>query len=244
LCLIDKEGWILRNDVIWNKIKGSPDNSLDKLRNIHEHIFHFVKQKKYFYDADAIRSKSKDSKIVNGSVISATGVTGIRYKRQIELSTALSPTEKINALKALNEILNDVREKKISDFRMVVRGQQRTTHSDRSKVSGRAKEILEKGFYFLKYHPNGAKPSDVWDIIPEDTQKRENHFGAYPADLCRIPILATCPIGGVVLDPFCGTGTTLAVAKILGRSGIGIEISPSYADLINRRLATLETELS
>lgn len=244
LRLIDKEGWILRNDVIWNKIKGSPDNSLDKLRNIHEHIFHFVKQKKYFYDADSIRSKPKDSKIVNGSVISATGVTGIRYKRQIELSTALSPTEKINALKALNAILNDVREKKISDFRMVIRGQQRTTHSDRSKVSGRAKEILEKGFYFLKYHPNGAKPSDVWDIIPEDTQKRETHFGAYPADLCRIPILATCPIGGVVLDPFCGTGTTLAVAKILGRSGIGIEISPSYADLINRRLATLETELS
>lgn len=45
LCLIDRDGWILRNDVIWNKIKGGPDNSRDKLRNIHEHVFHFVKQK-------------------------------------------------------------------------------------------------------------------------------------------------------------------------------------------------------
>lgn len=48
LCLIDRDGWILRNDVIWNKIKGGPDNSRDKLRNIHEHVFHFVKQKKLF----------------------------------------------------------------------------------------------------------------------------------------------------------------------------------------------------
>jgi DNA modification methylase len=44
--LIDEQGWYLRNSVIWNKIKGSPDNSMDKLRNIHENLFHFVKQPK------------------------------------------------------------------------------------------------------------------------------------------------------------------------------------------------------
>jgi site-specific DNA-methyltransferase (adenine-specific) len=244
LQLVDQGGWILRNDVIWNKVKGSPDNSSDKLRNIHEHVFHFVKQKRYFYDADAIRSKPQESKVINGSVVSATGVTGIRYKRQIELSTALAPAEKLNALQALNAILDDIRAKRLADFRMIIRGQQRTTHSDQAKVSGRAKEIAEKGFYFLKYHPNGAKPSDVWDIIPEDTQKREAHFAPYPADLCRIPILATCPRGGVVLDPFCGTGTTLAVAKALGRSAIGIEISPAYAELTRQRLTDLLTGMS
>ena len=244
LHLVDEDGWIIRNDVIWNKVKGAPDNSKDKLRNIHEHVFHFVTQKQYFYDADAIRSKPQESKVINGSVVSATGVTGVRYKRQIELSTALSPAEKINALQALNAILDDIRAKRIADFRMIIRGQQRTTHSDQAKVSGRAKEIADKGFYFLKYHPNGAKPSDVWDIIPEDTQKRETHFAPYPADLCRIPILATCPPGGVVLDPFCGTGTTLAVAKSLGRSGIGIEISSSYADLIRQRLDDLLIDLA
>lgn len=244
LKLIDEGGWILRNDVIWNKIKGSPDNSRDKLRNIHEHVFHFVKQKNYFYDVDAIRSKPQEAKVINGSVVSATGVSGVRYKRQIELSTALSPAEKVEALHALNAMLDDVRSKRIADFRMIIRGQQRTTHSDSANVSGRAKEIRDKGFYFLRYHPNGCKPSDVWDILPEDTQKRENHFAPYPADLCRIPILATCPPDGVVLDPFCGTGTTLAVAKALGRSGIGIDISPAYADLTRQRLADLLTDLS
>jgi site-specific DNA-methyltransferase (adenine-specific) len=237
--LVDHDSWILRNDVIWNKVKGAPDNSKDKLRNIHEHIFHLVKKKSYYYDADAIRSKPQSAKIVNGTVVSATGVSGVRYQRQIELSTALNPAEKIEALRALGSVLNDIREKKLADFRMIIRGQQRTTHSDRDKVSGRAKEIRDKGFYFLKYHPNGSKPSDVWDILPEDTQSREGHFAPYPIDLCKIPILATCPPGGTVLDPFCGTGTTLVVAKMTGRNGIGIDISPTYAAMTKKRLADL-----
>jgi site-specific DNA-methyltransferase (adenine-specific) len=244
LRLVDQHGWILRNDVIWNKVKGAPDNSRDKLRNIHEHVFHFVKQKNYFYDADAIRSKPQEARVINGSVISATGVSGVRYKRQIELSTALSPAEKINAIRALNAVLDDVRARRLADFRMIIRGQQRTTHSDRDNVSGRAKEVRDKGFYFLKYHPNGSKPSDVWDILPEDTQKRETHFAPYPADLCRIPILATCPDSGVVLDPFCGTGTTLLVAKQCGRNGIGIDISPAYVDIMRQRLSDLLTDVS
>jgi DNA modification methylase len=242
--LIDHGGWMLRNDVIWNKVKGAPDNSRDKLRNIHEHVFHFVKQRDYYYDVDAIRSKPKEAKVINGSVISATGVSGVRYKRQIELSTALSPAEKIEALRALNLILDEVRAKRLADFRMIIRGQQRTTHSDSDKVSGRAKEIRHKGFYFLKYHPGGSKPSDVWDIIPEDTQRRELHFAPYPADLCKMPILATCPPDGVVLDPFCGTGTTLLVAKALGRSGIGIDLSPVYADVTRQHLTDLLTDVS
>lgn len=237
LNLVDEGGWLLRNDVVWNKVKGAPDQSKDKLRNIHEFVFHFVKQRSYHYDADAIRSKPRSSSVVNGSVISATGVTGIRYKRQIELSTALTPAEKVAALKALNAILDDVREQRISDFRMVIRGQQRATHSDSVKVSGRAKELQAKGFYFLKYHPNGSKPSDVWDIVPEDTQRRGAHFAPFPMDLCRIPILATCPEGGTVLDPFCGTGTALMVAGDLGRNGIGIDISPVYADMTRQRLS-------
>ena len=86
--LIEEQGWILRNNVIWHKVKGGLDNTNDRLRNVHENIFHFVKQQKgYFYDVDAIRSKPKMARISNGAVVSATGVTGVRYKRQIELST-------------------------------------------------------------------------------------------------------------------------------------------------------------
>ena len=139
-------------------------------------------------------------------MVSATGVSGVRYRRQIELSTSLDELEKAAALAALEETLGEVAAGRLADFRMVIRGRQRATHSDVGAVSGRARELEERGFYFLRYHPGGAKPGDVWDILPEDTQGRGLHFAPFPADLCRIPILATCPPDGVVLDPFCGTG--------------------------------------
>lgn len=237
--LTDSQGWILRNSVIWNKVKSGMDNTKDRLGNIHEHVFHFVKQSKYYYDADTIRSKPREARVVNGAVVSATGVSGVRYKRQIELSTSLSESEKRDAFKALDQILADVSAGTISDFRMIIRGQQRATHSDNEKVSGRAKELRDRGFYFLRYHPNGSKPADVWDIMPEDTQNRVSHYAPFPVDLCRIPILATCPPDGIVLDPFCGTGTTLLAARDLGRQSIGIDISRQYLGIADERCATL-----
>ncbi|HGM5119725.1 site-specific DNA-methyltransferase [Stenotrophomonas maltophilia] len=238
--LTDNQGWILRNSVIWNKLKGGMDNSRDRLANLHELVFHFVKRPKgYYYNADAIRSKPRQAKVVNGAIVSATGVSGVRYKRQLELSTSLTDEERRDAYVALERMLAEVSAGTVSDFRMVIRGQQRTTHSDSEKLSGRAKELRDKGFYFLKYHPNGSKPGDVWDIIPEDTQRRGAHFAAYPLDLCRRPLLATCPPGGVVLDPFCGTGTTLLAAQNLGLKSVGIDISERYLELAHERFNVL-----
>lgn len=238
--LTDAQGWTLRNSVIWNKLKGGMDNSKDRLANVHEHLFHFVKSAKgYYYNADAVRSRPREAKVVNGAIVSATGVTGVRYKRQLELSTALSKDERQAAFDALDAMLGDIAAGKASDFRMIIRGQQRATHSDSEKVSGRAKELRDKGFYFLKYHPNGSKPGDVWDIVPEDTQSRESHFAPYPIDLCRIPLLATCPPGGVALDPFCGTGTTLVAARNLGLQSVGIDISRQYLELAQTRCRSL-----
>jgi site-specific DNA-methyltransferase (adenine-specific) len=238
--LSDSGGWTLRNSVIWNKVKGGPDNARDKLRNVHEVVFHFVKSPKaYYYDVDAIRSTPKQARVVNGAIVSATGVSGIRYKRQIELSSALSEAEKQAAFCALEEMLTDIREGRLADFRMIIRGQQRTTHSDSAHVSGRARELAERGFYFLRYDPNGSKPSDVWDILPEDTQRSDEHYAPYPQDLCKIPTLATCPPGGIVLDPFCGTGTTNLVAFNLGRKSVGIDLSADYVAAAAERCSFL-----
>ncbi|WP_426735384.1 DNA-methyltransferase [Glutamicibacter sp. 2E12] len=236
--MIDEQGWILRNEVVWNKLKGGMDQSKDRLANTHELIFHFVKKSQgYYYDVDSIRTTAREAKVVNGAVVSATGVSGIRYRRQIELSTVLTEEEKRKANLALENMLKDVAEGRYSDFRMVIRGQQRVTHSDQIKVSGRAKELVEKGYYFLRYHPKGTKPSDVWDILPEDTQARgAGHFAVYPEELCYIPILATCPPDGIVLDPFCGTGTTMVAASRLERRSVGIDISANYLSLAQERI--------
>jgi DNA modification methylase len=239
LRLGDDQGWTLRNSVVWHKVKGAPDTSRDRLRSVHELLFHFVLQPHgYYYDADAVRTAPRQARVENGAVVSATGVRGVRYRRQIELSTALSAAEKEAAGAALEAALDDVREGRLGDFRMVLRGTQRATHSDATAVSGRARELRDRGFCLLRYHPGGAKPGDVWDILPEDSQGRAAHFAPFPADLCRIPILATCPPGGVVLDPFCGTGTALLVAHGLGRRSLGIDLAAEYLELAAARLGS------
>ncbi|MBQ6305127.1 MAG: site-specific DNA-methyltransferase [Bacteroidales bacterium] len=235
LKMID-DGWILRNNVIWNKHKGGLSPNPDRFGSVFEYFFFFVKSDKYYFDADSIRSKPRQAIVKNGAVISATGVSGIRYKRQIELSTSLSDEEKKQAMDQLEGVLARIKRGEISDFRMVIRNEQRTTHSDSTKLSGRAKELKDKGFYFLFYNPKGTMPNDVWDIIPEDTQHRKLHFAPYPEELCVIPIKSTCPKNGIVLDPFSGTGTTMKVAYELGRKSVGIDLSNEYIKLAKQRI--------
>lgn len=83
---------------------------------------------------------------------------------------------------------------------------------------------------------------DVW-VIP--TQPFSGaHFATYPEELVRNCILAGCPAGGTVLDPFSGSGTTGKVAYDLGREYIGIEMNPDYVELSLKRVgAHLQKQL-
>jgi DNA modification methylase len=221
-------GWILRNAVVWDKVKGNPDNAKDKLRNMYEFVFHLVQSDEYYYDADAIRQPPGQPYRKDGRIVTPTGVSGRKYEQQIISSGALSAEEKANALRALREALTKVENGLMPDFRMIIRGEQRSTHSDSPEFSGRADELRKRGYCILPYHPRGAKPGDVWRIIPEDECRKDTHYAVFPTDLCRIPILATCPEKGIVLDPFAGTGTTIVAALALGRRGVGIDTSALY----------------
>jgi len=69
------------------------------------------------------------------------------------------------------------------------------------------------------------------------------HFAVMPAALVEPCIKAGCPEGGTVLDPFAGSGTTLAVAAELGRSGIGCELNPEYIELAEQRIAKSKAKM-
>lgn len=237
----DEQGWILRNTVIWDKMKGGMSQSKDSMGNEYEPFFHFVKKRSgYYYNADAVRKKPREAHVENGAVVSATGVSGVRYKRKIELSTELTEEQRQNAFAALEDVLARIAKGELSDFRMVIKGaNQRVTNGDTSNLSGRAKELQDKGFYFLFYNPKGSMISDVWQIIPEDTQGRKLHFAPYPEDLVKIPIALTCPPDGIILDPFTGTGTTNYVAVRLNRKSVGIDMSIEYLQAAQARCGIL-----
>lgn len=76
-------------------------------------------------------------------------------------------------------------------------------------------------------HPLGRNKRTVW-YVPVRGYKGI-HSATFPEKLIEPCILAGCPIGGTVLDPFAGTGTTMRVAARLGRRAIGIEINPDFA---------------
>ncbi len=83
-------------------------------------------------------------------------------------------------------------------------------------------------------HPLGRNPGDVW-AIPTRPYAGP-HFAAFPIDVPTRCIQAGCKPGGLVLDPFCGTGTTGLAALSLGRRFAGIELSPAFAALAAERL--------
>ena len=62
-------------------------------------------------------------------------------------------------------------------------------------------------------------------------------FAVYPPRLIETPIKAGCPKGGIVLDPFIGSGTTAVVARNLDRRFIGIDLNPRYIHMAARRTA-------
>lgn len=88
--------------------------------------------------------------------------------------------------------------------------------------------------------PNSAErymrnKRDVW-TISTNSYRIKGHFAVYPEKLIEPCILAGCPVGGVVIDPFFGSGTTGAVAKKLGREYIGIDINPEYCTMSENRI--------
>ena len=79
-------------------------------------------------------------------------------------------------------------------------------------------------------------PTDVWTLQVEDSTSPENDYAVFPEALVELPIRATCPRGGTVLDPFVGSGTTAVVALRLGRKAIGIDASADYLEFTRKRI--------
>jgi DNA modification methylase len=89
--------------------------------------------------------------------------------------------------------------------------------------------------HFASGYGSRRNRRSVWTVTTKPYSGA--HFATMPPDLVEPCILAGCPEGGTVLDPFAGSGTTLAVAAELGRSGIGCELNPEYIELANQRIA-------
>jgi len=84
----------------------------------------------------------------------------------------------------------------------------------------------------------GYNPKDVWKVsrLHKQHRERENHPTQKPKELVERMVKASSPVGGMVLDPFAGSGTTVEVCRENDRSCMAFEINSEYCEIIERRM--------
>jgi len=237
LRMIDEQGWILRNVIIWYKPNHLPESVKDRFTKAYEPIFMFVKKKKYYFNLDAVRvpiKSIKDKRLNEHNFVNPVEM-GYNSKHK---------GKDISPFKTIFSFNYRVREAKKGHFGILgVRASKEEMEKYDNKgvrikhdiAVGRVGNFsYEVPLHTKPVHPKGKNPGDVWEMTTEPFP--EAHFATFPTKLVRRCIKCGCPPNGIVLDPFVGSGTTLKVAIEERRNAIGIEIVPEYIEITKKRL--------
>lgn len=211
---LQADGWLLRSEIIWDKAAHKPERVRDRPTNSHERFFLFSKKPRYFYDADAV------------AMPSASSQGRPQRARAEEIAKQSGLTE---------EHLAAIRSVGITDV-----GKARETQSgvgrNRPEVQALADEAkaVLKGYFREFLIGDTVNMRSVWKV--KSTTYPGVHTAVFPPALIEPCIKAGCPVGGTVLDPFGGAGTTGLVADRLQRNAILIELNPEYAAMAEHRI--------
>lgn len=226
---IESKKVFLINQITWAKLNPTPRQSKCKLIQATEPFFVFAKTEEYHFDLDNYL-KYLDDLNKNGKGKPSEKL-GKQYFDLIENSD-LSQEQKENARKALQEAILAVHEGEIDSFRMKIKGIHKEAYG--GMEGGRNNQIRHNGFTVIKILGNKFKK----DLIenPVEITKDNAHPAVYPLYIVQELIKLLSKENDLVLDPFCGSGTTCLAAKNLKRNYLGIEINPEYVKLANERL--------
>jgi DNA modification methylase len=242
---LQADGWWLRQDIIWHKPNPMPESVLDRCTKAHEYVFLLTKSERYYYDAEAVKEPGRDwgtrdrkpgSAFVDGTPGRSKQSGGKncdfscgRNRRSVWTITtkpysgahfAVMPPDLVEpCIKAgCPEQCCPVCGK---GWERVVKREKRFESG-----SGRSGNAIEGKQDLGASETNSTPDIRMGPVVSVQT------LGWEPACDCngigRLP--------GTVLDPFAGSGTTLAVAAELGRNAIGCELNPEYIALAERRI--------
>jgi DNA modification methylase len=241
------DGWYLRRDIIWHKPNPMPESCTDRPSTAHEYVFLLAKSARYFFDGDAIREKMAAASIVRLAQDIDNQAGSVRANGGAKTNGPMKAVAKGNA-------------KTFRGGGAYTQGQtfdnsaavERDSHGNAPNQTGDRNSrsvwtIATKGF-------SGAH----FATMPPALAERCILSGTSSIGACRccgapfVPLIekgepdlahqkaCDCPIAKpvpcVVLDPFCGAGTTGLVADRLGRDAILIELNGEYRDLAAKRI--------
>lgn len=233
---LQDDGWYLRSDIIWHKPNPMPESVTDRPTKAHEYLFLLTKSERYYYDAQAIAEPVSLAMVEQVE----QGYDGLGLK-DYEAAGVQNPSS--------------VKARIIANARARVTGRGAGKEGTR-QPPGRQPQRNNSGGYPSSHMINTPRnDGDRWRTIdggvaPRGMERNKRtvwtiptmpyagaHFATMPEALVEPCILAGCPMGGLVLDPFSGSGTVLAVAERLGRRGIGVDLNPEYHALAKVRTA-------
>lgn len=220
---------LLVNQVNWIKTNPVPKQDKNKLTQATEPFFIFAKNKDYYFNKSAYlkATETKEKKKTSTKKRSV----GKKYFDLIKESE-LTEEQKRYAEEELIKTIQKVEEGEIDSFRMKIRGIHALPYG--GQQGGRMSEINKNGFTIIKMYGEKMK-RDVIEC-PVETIKGNKHPAVYPKYICKEIISLLTRQNDLVVDPFCGSGTTCLVAKELGRKYIGFDISEDYCQHATKRV--------
>lgn len=259
---LQDDGWWVRSEIVWGKTNSMPDSSgSQRPSTSHEKIFWLAKSDDgdiwrardtgelsflpdltercplitkpdqdgarwikigTYYDANAVlqdRATEADGKQPDGWDTGAGG-HGSHHRNGREKGKKAPRGRSTYGRHTLGEAVPDEQRRAVTP-----------RHEGHINHTGMADLGRGEGRFLRNYEPAALT---IWEMAIEPFKGA--HFATFSTELARRAIMAACPIGGTVLDPFLGAGTTAMVADRLGRNCIGIELNPAYAEIARKRI--------
>lgn len=217
------DGWWLRSAIIWAKPNGMPGSQEDRCTSSYEMVFMLSKSAAYWSDFDAIKTPPRESTLVRTAQDTQAQAGSHRANGGGKTNGAMKAVGGLSGSPHGRHALGDAVPKRER------RSDKQASHGNRNYTGFNDRWDASEA--------DGPKPAmmrDVWFVSPANFT--EAHFAVMPDEIARRCIVAGCPEGGTVLDPFGGAGTTGLVADRLGRSAILIELNPANTAIAKRRL--------
>ncbi len=254
---LQNDGWILRSDIIWHKPNHMPSSVKDRLTTAYEHVFLLVKARHYYFDLDSIRkpfSKGTFLRIRQPNIQNQPGgpkTLALRGEspdsgnasRPIDMAQELS--RKIAEGKITGKNPGDVWSIPTHPFPAAHFATFPPTLIEPIIKAGSPRWICSKcGKPRVRItEPTPAYAKKLGKSVhnhKDDLKRGMRYDNVINAEYVTTGYTdCSCGEGwnpGVILDPFCGSGTALRVARRLGRRFIGIDIVPEYVEMSNRRI--------
>jgi DNA modification methylase len=233
---LQADGWYLRQDLIWHKPNPMPESVTDRCTKAHEYIFLMSKSPRYYFDQQAILEPCS----INTHARLSQNVAA-----QIGSARANGGTRSARPMKAVGKLPGNKSHKFVMEYETGGNGQHRTAaglvkYAEKIRKMSDGWGVKNNASFddAMAIMPTHRNPRSVWTVGSKPYKGA--HFATFPPDLITPCILAGAPPGGLVLDPFLGSGTTAVVAAKHGRECWGIELNAEYIELAKERLCELD----